>query len=232
MTDHSSVETQEERRRELQLEYWLRFGERHAYRDAVWKILVAEFFQRLIPRDSTLLDLGCGWGEFINNIDASKKYGMDLNPDARERLAANVELLEQDCSDEWPLPDGSLDCVFTSNFFEHLHTKGDLRKTIVQIHRCLKPGGQLICIGPNIRCVPGAYWDFWDHYLPLTERSVTELLRLVGLRIERSTARFLPYTSSRRRAAPLLLLRIYLKVPLVWRFFGKQFLIVAAKEHS
>ncbi len=114
---------------ELQREYELRFANQAHYRDAVWKVLTADFFQQFISRDATLLDLGCGWGEFVNNIVASKKYGMDLNPDAKGRVASNVELLEQDCSHEWPLADESLDCVFTSNFFEHLRTKEDLRRT-------------------------------------------------------------------------------------------------------
>jgi SAM-dependent methyltransferase len=137
--------------------------------------------------------------------------------------------LEQDCSREWPLASETLDCIFTSNFFEHLLVKEDVRRTILQIYRCLRPGGRLICMGPNIRCLPGAYWDFWDHYLPLTERSLCELLELFRFRIERSVARFLPYRMSGRRPVPLPLVRLYLKLPLLWPMFGKQFLIIASK---
>jgi len=214
---------------ELQREYTLRFARQHQYRDEVWKILTAHFFQQLIPANATLLDLGCGWGEFVNNIRAAKKYGMDLNPDGRNRLSKEVEFLEQDCSREWPLPSETLDCIFTSNFFEHLLVKEDVRRTILQIYRCLRPGGRLICMGPNIRYLPGAYWDFWDHYLPLTERSLCELLELLRFRIERSVARFLPYQMSRRRPVPLPLVRLYLKLPLLWPIFGKQFLVIASK---
>ncbi len=221
--------TESELKNELQQAYALRFANQARYRDAVWKVLIRHFFQEFIPRGATLLDLGCGWGEFVNNIVAGKKYGMDLNPDAHNRLAGDVELLEQDCSQKWPLPPESLDCVFTSNFFEHLRTKDDLRRTVLQIHRCLRPGGRLICMGPNIRCLPGVYWDFWDHYLPLTERSLRELLELLDFKIERCVARFLPYRMSGRRPAALPLVRIYLKLPLVWPIMGKQFLIIATK---
>jgi SAM-dependent methyltransferase len=229
MNTETSVQTEPEVKNELQREYALRFANQARYRDAVWKVLTADFFQQFIPRTATLLDLGCGWGEFVNNISAAKKYGMDLNPDARERVASDVELLEQDCSHEWPLATNSLDCVFTSNFFEHLRTKDDLRRTLLQIHRCLRPGGQLICIGPNIRFLPHAYWDFWDHYLPLTERSLSEVLELLGFRIERRVARFLPYQMSGRRQRALPLVRLYLKLPFVWPIFGKQFLVIATK---
>lgn len=232
MSSEISQPSEGDLKRELRLQYELRFGKQRARRNAVWKILASEFFQQFIPRDAVLLDLGCGWGEFINNVAAGKKYGMDLNPDAREYLARDVQLLEQDCSQPWLVPDESLDCVFTSNFFEHLHTKDDLRRTLVQIHRCLRPGGRVICMGPNIRYLPGAYWDFWDHYLPLTERSLAEGLELLGFEIERCTARFLPYQMSGSRTAPVSLVRIYLKLPFVWRFFGKQFLVIATKQTS
>ena len=35
-------------------------------------------------------------------------------------------------------------------------------------------------MGPNIRFVAGEYWDFWDHHLPLTERSLSEACQLRG----------------------------------------------------
>ena len=48
--------------------------------------------------DSTIIDVGCGWGEFINNISAQVKYGMDLNPEGNNRLNSDVIFLNQDCS--------------------------------------------------------------------------------------------------------------------------------------
>jgi SAM-dependent methyltransferase len=229
MNTEFSSPTDRETKGDLQREYARRFANQAQYRDDVWKVLTADFFQRLISPEATVLDLGCGWGEFVNNIAAAKKYGMDLNPESRDRLGSDVELLEQDASREWPLTANCLDCVFTSNFFEHLRTKDDLRRAVEQIYRCLRPGGQLICIGPNIRCVPGSYWDFWDHYLPLTERSLGGMLELLGFQIERRVARFLPYQMSGRRPAPLPLLRLYLRLPFVWPIVGRQFLVIARK---
>lgn len=214
---------------ELQLEYAMRFEGNAPYRVAVWRILSREFFARWIPQDAVILDLGCGWGEFVNQISAARKYGMDLNPDSPAKLAPEVTFLEQDCSQPWPLGDESLDVVFTSNFFEHLPSKEDLGRTLGQAFRCLKPGGRLICMGPNIKFLPGRYWDFWDHHLALTEASLGEGLRLAGFAIERTIDRFLPYTMSQGVAPPLLLLRIYLRCPFLWPFFGRQFLVVSRK---
>src|SRR5215207_4030478 len=162
--------------RELQSIYLRRFGDRIAYRKNLWETLNRGFFQQYVRQDAALLDLGCGYGEFINNIKCGRKIGMDLNPESRAQLNPDVELLAQDCSTRWQLPDSSLDVVFTSNFFEHLPDKLALRNTIQEAARCLKPGGLLMALGPNIKYVQGAYWDFWDHFLCLTELSLGEAL--------------------------------------------------------
>jgi SAM-dependent methyltransferase len=214
---------------DLEAEYHLRFAQMAGYRDRVWKLLTREFFQAYVPKGGAVLDLGCGWGEFINNIEAQTKYGMDLNPESERRLSPNVVFLKQDCSTAWGVPDSTLDVIFTSNFFEHLPTKESLRQTVLEARRCLKPGGTLLCMGPNIKYLAGAYWDFWDHYLPLTELSLGELLDVSGFRIMRRTARFLPYSMSQGFAPPVAFIAVYLRVPLLWRLFGRQFLIVATK---
>jgi SAM-dependent methyltransferase len=214
---------------DLQLQYAMRFERTEKYRLAVWKVLTREFFSRWIRKGWVVLDLGCGWGEFINQIDAARKYGMDLNPDSARRLAPDVTFLPQDCSQPWMLPDEHLDVVFTSNFLEHLPSKQSLRQTLDQAFRCLKPNGRLICLGPNIKFLHGSYWDFWDHYLALTEASLGEVLRLTGFVIDLATGRFLPYSMSRGFAPPPVFLRLYLKCPFLWRFFGKQFLVVSRK---
>jgi SAM-dependent methyltransferase len=100
--------------------YAMRFASNQDYRVRVWRVLVERFFQKYIPADAAVLDLGCGYGEFINQVKARKRCAMDLNPDAPERLAEGVDFIRQDCSQPWALAPGSLDVVFTSNFFEHL----------------------------------------------------------------------------------------------------------------
>ncbi len=211
----------------LAKQYELRFAEKKEYRDQVWKILAGSFFQPYISKEAEILDLGSGWGEFINNIEGKNKFGMDLNPDGGRHLDDSVTFLNQDCSAEWPVPEHSLDVVFTSNFLEHLPSKAHVDKTIGQIKRCLKPGGRLICMGPNIKYLPGAYWDFWDHYVALTELSLSEALRLQAFEIEKCVPKFLPYTMEGKKPTPLFLIKWYLALPFAWKVFGKQFLVMA-----
>ena len=213
---------------ELEVIYSRRFEGRQEYRTRVWQVLIRHFFRRFVASDSVVLDLGCGYGEFINQIACRQRFGMDLNPTTGRILAPGVSFFQQDCSEPWLLPDNSLDVVFTSNFFEHLPSKAALGATLEQAHRCLKPGGRLIAMGPNIKYLPGAYWDFWDHYLPLTELSLAEGLRTCGFSIEVCIPRFLPYTMVNAPQYPLFFLRAYLALPAAWRFFGGQFLVVAS----
>jgi SAM-dependent methyltransferase len=209
--------------------YTQRFAANLDYRKRVWHVLIDSFFGKYIARNSTVLDLGCGYGEFINQVEARRKYAMDLNPDAPRYLAADVEFIQQDCSQEWPIENGSLDAIFTSNFFEHLPDKTALGRTLDEAHQALRRGGQLIAMGPNAKLVPGAYWDFWDHYIPLTESSLSEALENRRFHIHRKEAAFLPYTMAGKRPAPLPFVRAYLALPMVWSWVGKQFLVIATK---
>jgi len=214
---------------ELEAIYANRFKTTEVYRTEVWKTLIRHWFQAYVPSQAAVLDLGCGYGEFINNIRCARKYGMDLNPSTKKKLNPEVTFLAQDCSAPWELPDQTLDVVFTSNFFEHLLSKSDLTRTIAQAVRCLKVGGQLIAMGPNIKCVGGAYWDFYDHHLALTELSLKEAFEAAGLQTESVRERFLPYTMVNASAYPLALLRMYLAMPFAWKVLGKQFLVIARK---
>jgi SAM-dependent methyltransferase len=213
----------------LTTEYRNRFTGLEAYREQVWQVLTGSFFNRFIRSSDTVLDLGAGWGEFIRNVRCGEKFAMDLNPDTDTRVGEGVKVILQDCSDEWLLQDNSLDVVFTSNFFEHLPNKSALERTLAEAKRCLKPGGRLICLGPNIRFIGGAYWDFWDHHVALTERSLEEVLKLEGFEISECIDRFLPYSMSQGSTPPMAFLKLYLKLPFAWKFFGKQFLVVAKK---
>lgn len=214
---------------ELQQIYQRRFDEHLVYRNEVWRVLSSKFFSRYIPRTAIVLDLGCGYAQFINNIECQKKLAMDLNPGARKYLSPDVTFLEQDCSQPWALPDESLDVVFTSNFFEHLQSRQLLGDTLVQAYKALRKGGRLIALGPNTRYVGGAYWDFWDHHIPLTDRSLSEALEIQGFQLEQVFDRFLPYTMVNSRQYPLALVTLYLLFPLAWKFMGKQFLVIARK---
>ena len=60
--------------KQLSEEYQLRFDGHEEYRLRVWRILCEGFFNRYIQPQQEVLDLGTGWGEFINQVEAAKKF--------------------------------------------------------------------------------------------------------------------------------------------------------------
>jgi hypothetical protein len=157
---------------ELERIYRERFGAFREYRQMVWKTLVDRFFVRYVSPDATVLDLGCGRVEFINNIPCKKKYAMDLNADSREFLNPDITFLQQDGSQRWNVGDDELDVVFTS-ILRPRPSKPVPREDHRTSETLSSPGGRLIAIGPNIRYVGNA-WDFCDHHVPLTDSSMAE----------------------------------------------------------
>lgn len=210
--------------------YDFRFGQTGtAKRRAVWRVLCDDFFSKLVPVDATILDLACGYGEFINQIRAGRKYAVDLNADSPLHLNADVTFVPTSALDLSGLPQGEFDVVFTSNFLEHFQDKRELDLLFAQVAGLLKPGGRFIVVGPNIRYAYREYWDYYDHYLPLSHLSLVEGLMLAGFQPERVVDRFLPYTMHGRTPTADILIKLYLAFPLAWRFMGKQFLVVARK---
>jgi SAM-dependent methyltransferase len=209
--------------------YATRFAGMEERRSEVWSVLTRHFFQSWIRESGVVVDLGAGYCEFINNIRAGRKYALDLNPAMRSHCAPDVQGLVHDVATTWPLPSDSVDVVFSSNFLEHLHTKDHLQFCLQESFRVLRSGGRLLLLGPNIRFCPDTYWDFFDHYLPLSDRSLTEALKLSGFNIRKVVPKFLPYTMTRKLPDHPWLVRLYLALPVLWHTAGKQFFIAAEK---
>ena len=213
----------------LQNIYNIRFSNLEHYRNEIWKILVNEYFNQYINSTDCILDLGCGYGEFINNVSCKESHAMDLNPDSKEHLNPNIHFHQQDCSQPWNIEPEKFDMIFSSNFFEHLPSKESLESTISNAKKALKPNGKIIALGPNIAVLKGKYWDFWDHHVALSDQSISELFEIFGFNVEKIVPKFLPYNMVRVKKKPLFIVALYLKIPFIWKLFGKQFLVVATK---
>jgi SAM-dependent methyltransferase len=212
----------------LEVQYRRRFAAQQASREAVWRVLVDAWFSRYVDGAEAVLDLGCGWGAFINRVDVPRRYGLDLNVDAAQHVDDGVVLFHQSAADPWRVIDRSLDLVFTSNFLEHLPGRDAIMAALGEAFRCLRPGARIVCLGPDIRYAKGEYWNFFDHIVPLTARSLTEALELAGFRTDDVIDRFLPFTmADRRRPPPSWVIHAYLRLWPAWRLLGRLFLVVA-----
>jgi ubiquinone/menaquinone biosynthesis C-methylase UbiE len=214
----------------LDLLYQGRFSKKEVERKSrIWEILCKHFFQDYVSPNDTVLDLGAGYCDFINNIQCRKKLAVDLNDDTPSLAHANVTVQQASSTNLSFLADESIDVVFTSNFLEHLRTKEEALQTFDEVHRVLKKGGLFLILQPNIRHVGFEYWDFFDHHIALTDKSLIEGLLIKEFKIKRVISKFLPFTTKSKIPQHPFLVWLYLKVPLVWRLMGKQSFLVAEK---
>lgn len=206
--------------------YSKRFGPDVAFRQKMWSILCRGFFQRFVPVESTVMEVGAGYCEFINAIHAQRRIAVDLNPKTAEHAGPDVRVVLTNSTDLSAVESGSVGVAFASNFFEHL-TRDDILLTMREVARTLKPNGRFLILQPNIRFCARDFWMFFDHVTPLDQYSLTEALEMSGFRVVHTIVRFLPYTTKGKLPKSLFMVRAYLAFPLVWRFLGQQTFVVA-----
>jgi len=207
--------------------YGHRFGDAEARaKDGVWKEIAA-YLQRWIPPDGRVLDVACDAGYFIRNIAAGERWATDVR-DVSASLGPEIHFVRVDATKlTSAVPGGVFDVAFVSNYLEHLADSDTVIRQLAELRSVLKPDGRLIVLQPNIRYVGAGYWDFIDHRVALTERSLVEAAKAAGFETETLIPRFLPYSTKSRLPRSPWLVRAYLRVPLAWRLMGKQTLLVA-----
>jgi SAM-dependent methyltransferase len=200
-------------------------------KDSVWREVV-RYLQRYVDVDMPLIDVACDRGHFVRWAVSSERWATDIR-DVREALPADVRFVQSSGLDlAKTVPHGHFGTVFMSNYLEHLESSDAVIDQFRVVRQILRPDGRVIVLQPNIRLVGPRYWDYIDHRVALTERSLVEAAELAGFVTERLTTRFLPYSTKGRLPANGLLVRAYLAVPLAWRIMGKQTLYVGAPQHG
>ncbi len=116
-------------------------------RAVVWKEIVS-YLSNFIPKDGTVLDIGAGYCDFINNVGAAHKIALDYSPDFKNYAKEGIQTIQSSVTDMSQVPTGTVDVVFASNLFEHL-SDDELSKTVGEVKRILKKDGRLILMQPN-----------------------------------------------------------------------------------
>jgi len=207
---------------DLQGVYEHRFSDQDARaKSAVWREISA-FLQRFVPADGRVIDIGCDRGDFIRNIQAAEKWGTDVRP-VGDLLPAGVRFVQADGLElHRAVPTGHFDLAFMSNYLEHLPSPEAVIRQFEVTAQLLRPGGRVLVLQPNIRLVGGSYWNFIDHRVALTDRSLVEAAGSAGFKTVRLIKRFLPFTTKGRLPQHPALVRAYLAFPPAWLLMGKQ----------
>ena len=202
--------------------------------DNTWDILVKKVFQKYIHSSATVLDLGTGNGKFIMRVNAMKKHAVDINGDASDYFSGTDVKFYKSSSVTLPMiEDNSHDVVFTSNMLEHLRNYEELFATLREVFRILKKNrnSTLIIMIPNGNKVGSKFYDFIDHTLNLTDKSLIEVLEIENFTIVESIPGFLPYTAQNGKfKVPKWLIYFYILLPIRNRPFAGQMLLIAKIE--
>ncbi|MGB9457001.1 MAG: class I SAM-dependent methyltransferase [Bryobacteraceae bacterium] len=195
-----------------------------AKREVLWKALCEYYFQPLVPPDACVLELGAGYGHFINNIRCARRIALDQWDSFGEYLQPGIVALIGRVTDLSFLEDHSVDFAFASNLFEHL-TQSDFGWVLEQLRHKLKPDGTLNIIQPNYRFAYKEYFDDYTHVAVYSHHSLTDFLAAHGFRVIDCQPRFLPLTVKSKLPVWRVLIRLYLALP--FKPLGKQMLVRA-----
>ncbi|MBT3293682.1 MAG: class I SAM-dependent methyltransferase [Verrucomicrobia bacterium] len=195
-------------------------------RAGVWRE-IARYVERDLADPSSLLELGCGYGDFIRQVRAHKRLALDLNGDARQWLPEEVSFRQGDCTDLSYLPDRSVANVFASNLLEHL-THEQLDRLMPEIKRILAPSGRLLLIQPNYRLCAATYFDDYTHVTVFSDVGLSGLLAAHGLRVRKCIPGLLPFSMKSTLPKYPWLVRLYLRSPI--RPLARQMYLVAESE--
>jgi ubiquinone/menaquinone biosynthesis C-methylase UbiE len=195
-------------------------------RRVLWQTLVACVFQKQIPPGGVVLELGAGYGDFINAVKAGRRLAVDVWPGMLQHLDAGVEGIVTRITQLDGVADGSIDYVFSSNCFEHV-SQSELVECLAQLRRKMKPGAMLTIVQPNFKYCAREYFDDYTHVSIYTEKGLSDLLAANGFTIVRCVPRFMPFSIKGRLPVHPLLIRLYLTSP--FRPLAGQMLISAIR---
>jgi SAM-dependent methyltransferase len=195
-----------------------------ARRDVLWATLWRCYFQKRIAPDDCVLDIGSGYGDFINNVVAARRLAVDTWPQMPEHVATGVEAHVGSAQDLGWIGDGAVDFAFASNIFEHL-SQEDFAAALAALGPKLSAGGSLTILQPNYRFAFREYFDDYTHIAVYSHVSLADFLTAHGWEVLEVRPRFLPLTIKSRLPVSPLLIAAYLASPI--KPLGKQMLIRA-----
>lgn len=188
-------------------------------RKVLWKTLARTVFQPMISKNATVLELGAGYCDLINSIDAPKRIAIDIWPGFVEHANPEVEAIVGSLSDIEGIKDESIDLVMASNIFEHI-TQADLAKCLSILKKKMKSNGNLLVIQPNFKYAYRDYFDDYTHQSVWTDISLSDFLTANGFTVVEVRSKFLPLSIKSRFPVHPILIWLYLNSP--WKPFARQ----------
>lgn len=190
----------------------------------MWGALWQFYFSRLISADFCVLDLGSGYGSFINHVVARRRIALDTWPDLPLHLVPGVEAEIRPATDVGFLSTASVNFAFASNLFEHV-TQVEFAQVLASLRPKLTADGTLNILQPNYRYASREYFDDYTHISVYSHISLADFLMANDYEVLEVKPRFLPLTVKSRLPVSRWLIAAYLASPI--KPLGKQMFIRA-----
>jgi SAM-dependent methyltransferase len=197
-------------------------------RAVVWSA-IADYLSPWIPPGGAVLEIGAGYCDWINQVQANRRVAIDIWPGVTQYAAPGVVATVLDAATGLrSLGEGQFDSILASNVLEHFEA-GAVATIAQDLFALLRQGGRLVIVQPNFRTSWRSYFDDYTHRSIFTDVSLPNLLRSIGFAVERVEPRFIPYSMRDSLVTPRSwLVRAYLRSPIRPR--AGQMLVIARKD--
>jgi SAM-dependent methyltransferase len=146
------------------------------------KKLIKELVRKFdLSLGSSILELGCGRGEFLNEFVelGMKGFGVDISNYAKN-FCKNAEIKVSDITKErLPYPDNYFDIIYSKSFIEHFYYPDEVFN---EAYRVLKPSGIFINLTPEWQYVYKSFYEDFTHRTPFTKKSLEDIYLITGFK--------------------------------------------------
>src|SRR5690349_12922370 len=133
-------------------------SEVHCWFVARRKLILDLMKEYNVSTEQSILEIGCGWGELINELNAkgfSHTSGFDISDEAvahcQSRGLRNI--VKMDVT-KMKYEDNSFDLIIASDVLEHVENE---QQALKEIHRILKEDGLFIIMVPALNLLWGEH---------------------------------------------------------------------------
>ncbi len=122
-----------------------------------------KLIENLKPKNKTILDIGCGTGSFLKEIQSKNWNAKGVEPsDKVRRVALNSNLKIFSDTQTHELKENEFSIITMWHVLEHVH---ELKKRIHELYKFLEEGGYAIIAVPNPTSWDAIHYkEFWAAY--------------------------------------------------------------------
>lgn len=149
-----------------------------------WK---CDLINQYLPKPGTILDFGCGTGEFLSHLKNNGYHVIGVEPNKSARKKANLKLQGKVSENLLAIKNNTADIITLWHVLEHVHT---LNETLQNLKNILSENSHIIIAVPNPASHDcSKYSNFWAgydvprHLWHFTQETMTALLHRNGLEL-------------------------------------------------